>query len=75
MNSDSNFITTISLNNQHAMTRLVLIDPNPHQCSQEMHYYPFRVQWKIYIDAMEVVILLMIYVVKLVSQTKWKMQV
>ena len=37
MNSDSNFITTISLNNQQTMTRLVLIDPNPHQWSQEMH--------------------------------------
>lgn len=72
MNSDSNFITTISLNNQKTMTRLVLIDPNPINAVKKCIN---TCLWFIYIDAMEAAILLMIYVVKLVSQTKWKMQV
>lgn len=72
MNSDSNFIATISLNNQKTMTRLVLIDPNPINAVKKCINTRL---WFIYIDAMEAAILLMIYVVKLVSQTKWKMQV
>ena len=54
------------------MTRLVLIDPNPINAVKKCINTRL---WFIYIDAMEAAILLMIYVVKLVSQTKWKMQV
>ena len=54
------------------MTRLVLIDPNPINAVKKCIN---TCLWFIYIDAMEAAILLMIYVVKLVSQTKWKMQV
>ena len=39
----SKFATCISLNNQQCKTRPTLINLNPNECNQGLHYYPFMV--------------------------------
>ena len=56
----------ISLNNQLCMTRPTIIDLNPDEDKK-------TVSLSIYIDVMDVVILLLIHQVEYMFQIKWKM--
>ena len=57
------------LSNQKCMVKPTFINLHPNEYSQEFLYYQFLVK---YIDALEVVILLMIYLIKCVFQIKQK---
>ena len=61
--------TIFMLSNQKRMVKPTFINLHPNEYSQEFLYYQFLVK---YIDALEVVILLMIYLIKCVFQIKQK---
>ena len=65
----SNSTTCLSLNNHPCMTRPNLIHLNPDEYNQELRYHPFMVNLN---RCMEVVVLLMIYPVEYLFQTKFK---
>ena len=70
----------ISLNNQQCMTQTTLINLHRNECIQGLCYYSFVVNldgciWKLHLlydvyDAYEIVILLIIYLIEYVFQTK-----
>ena len=64
----SNHTKCMSLSNHKCIPQPTLINLHPHKCSQESHYYPFKVK----LDVLEVAILLMTYLMKYVFQTKQK---
>ena len=64
----SNHTKCVSLSNQICKIKPTL-NLHPNEYSQEFRYYPFTVKLD---DVLEVVILLMVYLVKYVSQTKQK---
>ena len=61
--------TIFMLSNQKCMVKPTFINLHPNEYSQEFLYYQFLVK---YIDALEVAILLMIYLIKCVFQIKQK---
>ena len=64
----SNHTKCVFLSYQKCKIQPTLVNPNPNEYSQELHYYPFTVK----LDVLEVVILLMTYLIKYVFQTKQK---
>ena len=64
-----NHTKCIPLSNPKCMTQPNLIDLHPNEYSQEIHHSLLRLNW---IDVSEVVILLLIYLIKHVFQTKQK---